>query len=198
MGSGVVPIFLNGFCGDIDPFKHMNVPREGFCKPWALQPEHADKVGLCLEESRRFGRLLGDELIRVASGIVCQEPVGAPASAMSRMPGRPRPQRRYGCPDHIEVHALRLSPELALLGVPLEPFFGIEVEIKRRSPFAHTFCVQSANGYHGYLPSTPEYARGGFGTGPSMCYFEPGTDNELIETSAQLLGSLHAQPARVS
>ena len=154
-----------------------------------MLPENRDKTELCFGESERFGRMLGEEVARITRSITCSDRVVRPAALVRHVQeiARPAEQRVYDRSETIEVQALRLSDGFALLGVPLEPFLQLELDIERRSPLPHTFCVQGANGYQGYLPPASEYPRGGYGTGPGACNFEPGTDQRVIEAAVEML-----------
>ncbi len=56
-----------------------------------------------------------------------------------------------------EVSILRFGKKLAIVFIPVELFCRYGLEIKRESPFEHTFVVTYANGYLGYMPTKEAY-----------------------------------------
>jgi len=68
-------------------------------------------------------------------------------------------------PDEVEMilQAVRIG-DLAIVAIPCEAFVEVGLEIRRRSPFPHTFTIDLANGYNGYLPTVEAHADGGYET----------------------------------
>ena len=92
--------------------------------------------------------------------------------------------------DHgypAEIWALRLG-DLGLVGLPGEILTEIGMQIKQRSPFAHTMVVSLANGSIGYLPTDDAVAEGGYE--PEWSPTGPGTERMLVETGLKLLEEL--------
>ena len=52
--------------------------------------------------------------------------------------------------------------DVAIMGIPVETFAEMGLELKARSPFARTFAVSLANGYFGYMPTPAQHALGGY------------------------------------
>jgi hypothetical protein len=76
---------------------------------------------------------------------------------------------RMADPEHPEtesviVQAIRIGDQ-AIVSMPFEVFVEIGLEIKRRSPFPHTFLIELANGGYGYLPTPRQHELGGYETG---------------------------------
>lgn len=88
-----------------------------------------------------------------------------------------------------ELHGLRLGG-IGLCAFPGEPFAEVGLEIKRRSPFAHTLFSGYTNDYLGYLPTDEARADGGYEIDVSP--FAPGADRAVIEESLRLLDELRA------
>ncbi len=77
-----------------------------------------------------------------------------------------RKMRRQLAPKQGEerttwIHALRIG-DIALVGIPGECFTQLGLEIKRRSPFRHTYIAGVANDYIGYIPDDRAYDLGGY------------------------------------
>lgn len=64
-----------------------------------------------------------------------------------------------------EIQALRLG-DLAILVLPGEPFVEAQLEIKQRSPAVRTFVAHMSNRYVGYIPTPEALRRGGYETTP--------------------------------
>jgi hypothetical protein len=94
--------------------------------------------------------------------------------------------RRGPGPFEAEVQVLRLG-DLALVGVPGELFVEYGLEIKRRSPFKHTFVVGYANDYLGYLATPSAWRQGGYevGLGPWCLVSEQGAA-EIVRQAVEL------------
>lgn len=62
-----------------------------------------------------------------------------------------------------EVQAIRIG-DVAVVTFPGEAFVELGLEIKAKSPFDLTFCIELANDYVGYIPTPIAYERGGYET----------------------------------
>lgn len=73
---------------------------------------------------------------------------------------------------------------------PTETFAETGVEFRKRSPFAHSFMVELANGYYGYMPTPRHFELGGYETWPGTNNLEPQASvkmmNALMEMAAEL------------
>jgi len=65
----------------------------------------------------------------------------------------------YGCP----VQVIRIG-DIALVGVPGEPFVEEQLRIKLESPAPFTFCAHMTNDSAGYIPTAQAFKKGGFET----------------------------------
>ncbi len=83
-----------------------------------------------------------------------------------------------------EITAITLG-ELALVGLPGEIFSQLGLEIKRNSPFTHTFVVELCNDSIGYLPPHNVYEEGGYEAASSP--FKPGDGEMLVEAALGML-----------
>jgi hypothetical protein len=62
----------------------------------------------------------------------------------------------YAKPEHprtepVLIQAFRIGDQ-AIVSMPFEVLVEIGLEIKKKSPFEHTFLIELANGGYGYLP----------------------------------------------
>ena len=63
----------------------------------------------------------------------------------------------------VILQAIRIG-DLGIVANPCETFVEIGLDIKKKSPFKHTFTIELANGYNGYLPTPEHHVLGGYET----------------------------------
>lgn len=144
-GGDVVSLWTSGAAGDQDPIY---------------------RVGTDFKNVAALGRILGDEVIRVAEGIKTsargriqakQTTVSCPGKRTVQSPG---PNREYRIEDADPV-PIRLSllmvNDVAFAGVSGEVLTNIWLRLKRASPFSRTVMVTHCNGSSGYLPDDAAY-----------------------------------------
>lgn len=96
-------------------------------------------------------------------------------------------------PDRIRVplQAIRIG-DTAIAAWPGEIFVELGLELKRRSPFRKTMCIELANAYAGYFPTLKAFEEGGYETWRARSSFAaPGSGEKLLETLLTLLSDLH-------
>jgi hypothetical protein len=69
--------------------------------------------------------------------------------------------RREKAVRRLEIMGVRIADAL-FWGVPAEFFQSFALEVQSASPFAHTCCVELANGYNGYICAADAFAGGGY------------------------------------
>ena len=124
------------------------------------------RVGTDFRNVAALGRILADEVIRVADGIKTsprarirgsQTTVSCPGKRTVQNPG---PNREYSIEDADAV-PIRLSllviNDVAFAGVSGEVLTNIWLRLKRESPFNRTIMVTHCNGSSGYLPDDAAY-----------------------------------------
>ncbi|MDP3069331.1 MAG: hypothetical protein Q8N18_03535 [Opitutaceae bacterium] len=170
-------IFLQGACGDINPWRRgeaaVAVMAEGFAAKAAIAARHAVKLtGAPLET----GRTTVD------------------------LPLTPAAKLRLGA-DTVtaEIQVIVCGP-LAIVGLPGEPMTEIGLTIRERSPFPQTLVLgyTNGNGVH-YVGLPGEKARGGYEAGVAGA----GTDGcgpLIIEAAGRVLRDLfeRTEPARAT
>ncbi len=94
-----------------------------------------------------------------------------------------------GLPDQVSRLRVAVLGELALVFIPGELFVELGMEIKRRSPFAHTFVVESLSESLGYIPTRIAYEEGGYqpAVGTRLA---PGGGEWMVEKALALLEEL--------
>jgi len=76
-----------------------------------------------------------------------------------------------------------------VVSAPGELFVELGLEIKRRSPFAHTMVIELANDSVGYIPTLRAFGEGAYE--PESSNYEPGFGEQLVEAAVGLLARLH-------
>jgi neutral ceramidase len=102
--------------------------------------------------------------------------------------------RRAKSPTYdLEVQVLRIG-DIALVGLPGEPFVELQLRIKLQSPVRHTFMAHMCNGCVGYIPTRRAFDGGGYETRTCGWSFLAPEALELIEhKTVALLKDLFAK-----
>ena len=103
---------------------------------------------------------------------------------------RQRLRDRYGDADPAEVRVVRLGGNAAVVALPYEVFVELGLDIKARSPFAHTLIVTLDGSVDAYVPDRRAYPQGAYEVVNSP--FEPGAGEALADAAVDLLNGLHA------
>ena len=92
-------------------------------------------------------------------------------------------------PDYIpcELTGLKLG-EVALVGIPGEPFTEIGVKIKETEGYGLVMPCALTNGYNGYFPTKSAYAEGGYEARTSE--YKVGVDDCIIACAKEILNEL--------
>jgi neutral ceramidase len=91
------------------------------------------------------------------------------------------------------VQAIQIG-DTAVVGVPAEFFTVLGIDIKRRSPFRHTYVFELANDYIGYIPDRRGHGLGGYQTWTGLHSFAaPGTGEAIVDEALKLLERLHGE-----
>ncbi len=109
--------------------------------------------------------------------------------------------REKRAPRHrpMVLQALQIG-ELAIVGIQAEPFVETGMAIRRLSPFTHTITLGYTNGCLGYLPIAEAYPEGGYEVIDSARFYDtlmfaPEAEAMVVKKSTELLSRLHAGDA---
>jgi hypothetical protein len=91
-------------------------------------------------------------------------------------------------PLKVEVQAIALSDDLAIVALPGEIFVELGLAIKAASPFKHTFIAELANGSMGYVPNREAYPQGNYEVVSARG--AEGSGERLVEEALKLLKEL--------
>ena len=100
----------------------------------------------------------------------------------------------YAKPEHprtepVLIQAFRIGDQ-AIVSMPFEVLVEIGLEIKKKSPFQHTFLIELANGGYGYLPPPNQHKLGGYETWLGTSRFQPQSSEILIKHLLEMLQEL--------
>jgi len=102
-------------------------------------------------------------------------------------------QRKLNLEHGPEFFEMKLSGlavgEVALVGIPGEPFNGIGVGLKESNEFALVMPACLTNGDNGYFPMKDSFDEGGYEAGSSI--FKAGVAELIVEEGLKLLNNLN-------
>ena len=164
-GEGFMPVFFNGFCGNINHIDPAGFHRE--------VPEHYKRMGrmLAADAARAFElavRRFEDETVAGALTLMAidsrvPEPYHLDlADRIEKDPDANERDRFYASeirraqsqgriPLSCPVQVIRIG-DAAFYGMPGEIYVEFGMNLKERSPIPHAFPVNLANGAFGYIP----------------------------------------------
>lgn len=85
----------------------------------------------------------------------------------------------------LPVQVLRIG-EICIGTSPGETFAETGLEYKKRSPIKHSFLVELAHGYYGYLPTPRHFELGGYETWPGTNYLEPTASEKILQALLEM------------
>ncbi len=139
-------LFVQGACGDINPFGDKTPVDEGG-----------------FEEMQRMGHAVADEVLRVSEDIAMiasDVDITFYSETLSLAPRRVRDRERT---VEAELNTVTIGDMMALATFPGEYFVDLGLSLKARSKFPHTWFVGYCNGSLGYVPTINAYVEGGYG-----------------------------------
>jgi neutral ceramidase len=207
LGSDFVSIFGTGTCGDIN---HIDVSRDANQLKGHAE---AERIGTALGETvvRTLPKLVEQKQPSLA---VRQKRIEVPAQqfepagiakAIDRMPKIGTRDltfleqvetykivdvaQQYGSGQvPLEVVAIRLSSDVAIVALPGEVFVELGLAIKQASPFKTTLVIELSNGVPGYIPTKKAFAEGSYEVVNSRV--APGGGEKLADLAISLLKEL--------
>jgi hypothetical protein len=205
LGGDFVSFFGAGTCGDIN---HIDVSHDRAQKGH----EEAERIGLALAETVKAGlpklKPLGKlsaafrgEIIHAPLQKHSHDEIAQARKDMHKIGTRELPFLEQVKATKIvsianleatelpmEVQVLRLSEDLAVVGLPGEIFVELGLAIKQASPFKTTLVIELCNDAPGYVPTKKAFAEGSYETVNSRV--QPGGGEMLVEAAVKLLKEL--------
>lgn len=195
--TGAECLFLQGACGDINPYLDKTPVNEGG-----------------VEAMRGVGRECADAIIAALPGVITATP-DTPSVKISEKhvevglrwdPHDPDVERvlrtAYGSMVDrlrqldpalpVPLSVVLLNDSLALVGMPGEVFVQYQLDLKRDAPVADALLVGYTNEYHAYFPTVKDAAAGGYG-GATATYVGLGAADKLLNQALIELGTMSGQ-----
>jgi hypothetical protein len=199
LGDGVVSLFGAGTCGNIN---HIDTSRKERRSARDIGVQLGQDVLGQLPRLRPVDASLAMTSARVEVPVQTRtaEQVDYAKANVGKVGGKELPfldQVRIVTTLHLqtlpsvwslEVQALRLGRDTAIVTLPGEIFVELGLAIKRRSPFPNTFVVELANDNCAYVPTREAFAQGAYEVENSR--IAPGGGEALVEQAVALLKSL--------
>ncbi len=202
-GSQPICFFLQGAPGDINPMMDKTP-----------LTENADAIKI------EVGEQLGREVVRVARGIKPENSATPEIAFISEElrfrnrwdldsmrqmltlafpPALAKRYQRYITPEIVTpVTTLVINKQIALVGLAGEPFVGLQLLLKSRSPLPMTFLTGYTNGYYGYFPTISAAVSGGYGGNTLVTRVEVGAGERMVDCGLihiyRILGKLKDKP----
>ncbi len=170
---GVIPFFLQGGCGDLDPYIDV---QDDFC----AVTDQGEELG---REIAKLFRHMGP-YVEGMDGALEAEP-SLRWHELRQSFGRFKDQAQT---QELGYGVLRVGADLAFFVLPGEPFVELQLDLKRRSPITHTFLLGYTNGYAGYFPTQQANREGGYGAswGETM-HIEPRAGEAMVTAALEAL-----------
>ena len=185
-GAQCVPLVLNGFCGNIHHYNHLDPAfHDDYREMGRKLTETTERVAKTLRpmkstalesQVRRLRiplRRPTDEEVADARRMLRQhpEPIWTDESKTAASWDWVYAATRLDLAGHYDrnpvydyfMQAFRIG-DAGMVAVPGEPFVEEQLRIKLESPASLTVPVHMSNGYVGYLPTEQAFARGGYET----------------------------------
>lgn len=206
-GTNMVTLFANGACGNIN---HVDVswasPQKGHAEAARLGTVlagHVFKAYTRLQPLQTAPLRMRSERVALPLPELKPGEIEAASNTVAQLGDKKSPPfleqvhafkvldvaARRGQPQDVEVQVIALGDELAWVSLPGEIFVELGLEIKRRSPFRHTFIAELANGSIGYIPNQAAYAQGNYEPISARC--AAGSGERLVESALKLLRAAH-------
>jgi hypothetical protein len=212
-GEGCIPIVINGPCGNINPWPPFDPDYvEDHRAMGKVLSKTVEKVIEMLEFSEVSTLGFRSQTLKLPIRDIDPEML---AAAMEKLEKEPQPtwvegkkpgvafewvmaamlvdlhnlKNKSGTYDY-EVQVFRIG-DVAIVGLPGEPFVEGGLWIKLNSPTRPTFVAHDVNHYAGYLPIREAYDRGGHETHlGNWSRFKPDALEVVVETATDILGDM--------
>ncbi len=94
-------------------------------------------------------------------------------------------RQHYGDRKPLEVQAIRLNADTAIVTLPHEVFVEIGLAIKATSPFRNTIVISLANDVDYYIPTRRAFEEGSYEV--TTCPLDPGCGELLLDAARRVL-----------
>jgi len=185
-GADCVCLFLQGAPGDINPYYDKMKLEEG---AEALMRETGRKLG---EEALRVAKTISPAAVKTPEIQVSvetrsfklrydTEKLLAGIRATVKPDVLERYQKYLSTPMDCPVTCILINREIAMLGMPGEPFVELGLNFRDRAPAKYSYFAGYLNGYHGYFPTIQAAVEGGYGAEGMGARIEVGAGEAMVD-----------------
>jgi hypothetical protein len=103
---------------------------------------------------------------------------------------------REGKPQEVEMQVIALGRDVAWVAWPGEIFVELGLSVKAGSPFAHTYNIELANGAIGYIPNKSAYPEGNYEV--ESARVSEGSGEMFVTSALRMLAELHGEGVATS
>ena len=174
-GADMIGVFANGCCGNINHSNYVKGTRPTTKELGMALADAADaawsqrqplttfaprtRSAMVTLPRRQFTPAEIDKAKNIASRMLTEKlgtvPMAEAVCVLETM-------EKQDVPLEVEVQAIAISEDLAIVALPGEIFVELGLAIKADSPFKNTFIAELANGSMGYVPHREAYAQGNY------------------------------------
>jgi hypothetical protein len=200
-GPGMVSLFINGACGNINHTDYITGKRRTTQELGAALADAATAAWPSLTPLASFRPRVRSEQVALARRVFDEASIAKAKDVAARMMTESlgtvamaeavcilETVEKKDAPLLAEVQVISFSDDLAIVALPGEIFVELGLAIKKASPFKHTLIAELANGSIGYVPNREAYPQGNYEIVSARG--EAGSGEKLVETALRLLAEV--------
>jgi neutral/alkaline ceramidase-like enzyme len=198
MGGKPLCFFLQGGDGDINPLYAVTPLTEGAVE---LSERAGTELGLVAAEVAEQIHTVADSAPslqfaedNLSFGLRWNAKEWLAADPKSAATIAEKTKAEYELP----VTTVLINKQIALLGMPGEPFVDFQQQWRARCPVRDCFFLGYTNAYHGYFPTIIAATRGGYGAAHPSTWIEVGAGERMVDHALvrvyEMLGRIKPTP----
>lgn len=208
-GPGMVCLFANGCCGNINHGDYFSGRRRTTQELGTRLADAATAVWPLLQPVKPRVPRIRSEQVTLQRRSFSEAQIAKAKDIASRMMTEKLgtvPMAEAVCiletvakkdvPLLAEVQVISLSDDVAVVALPGEIFVELGLAIKKASPFKHTFIAELANGSIGYVPNREAFPQGNYEVVSARG--DIGSGEKLVEVALRLLKEVKDEPGSAS
>lgn len=202
-GPGMISMFANGCCGNINHGDYINGKRRSTLELGTALADATDAAWSKLQPTAAYAPRVRSEQVTLQRRSFTPEQIAKAKDMAANMLTKnygtvPMAEtvciletvEKQNVPLLAEVQVIALSDELAIVALPGEIFVELGLALKKASPFKTTLIAELANGSIGYVPNREAYPQGNYEVVSARN--EVGSGEKLVEVALRLLGEVKA------
>lgn len=202
-GLGMISVFANGCCGNINHGDYYNGKRRSTLELGTALADAADAAWSKLQPTTAYVPRVRSEQVTLQRRSYTPEQIAKAKDMAANMFTKnygtvpmaetvcileTEEKKEKNIPLLAEVQVMALSDDLAIVALPGEIFVELGLALKKASPFKTTLIAELANGSIGYIPNRDAYPQGNYEVVSARN--EAGSGEKLVEVALRLLGEV--------